>query len=55
MNGIYAPGDVVLDGWTLRRAIGEGSYGRVFEAVQTDDHFGKTYEAAIKIITIPPN
>lgn len=51
MNGHYSPGDVVLGSWTLVRLIGEGSYGKVFEAERED--FGMTYKAAVKIITIP--
>ena len=51
MNGQYNIGDVVLHNWTLTRLIGQGSFGRVFEAERED--FGRTYEAAIKIITIP--
>jgi len=51
MNGQYRTGDVVLGNWTLVQLIGEGSFGRVFEAERED--FGRTYKAAIKIITIP--
>lgn len=51
MNGIYKPGDIVLGKWTLTRFIGEGSFGKVFEAERKD--FGRTYKAAIKIVTIP--
>ena len=51
MNGHYQPGDVVLGKWKLTRLIGEGSFGKVFEAERED--FGATYKAAIKIITIP--
>ena len=53
MNGIqsYGPGDVVFGNWTLKRLIGEGSYGRVFEGERKD--FGTIYKAAIKIVTIP--
>ena len=51
MNGQYQAGDVVLENWTLTRPIGEGSYGKVFEAERVD--FGETYRAAIKIIVIP--
>lgn len=53
MNGEYKIGDVVLGNWTLNRLIGEGSYGKVYEATRED--FGVTYTAAIKIITIPQN
>ena len=51
MNGQYRPGDVVLGNWTLVNMVGEGSFGRVFEAERED--FGTTYRSAIKIITIP--
>ena len=44
-------GDVVLGNWTLTGLIGEGGYGRVYEARRED--FGMTYKAAIKVITIP--
>ncbi len=50
MNGQYNVGDVVLHNWTLTRQIGEGSYGKVFEARRED--FGE-YSAAVKIIVIP--
>ena len=51
MNGHYEIGDVVLNNWKLVRLIGEGSYGKVFEAQRED--YGLTYRSAIKIITIP--
>ena len=47
----YQIGDVVLGNWKLVRLIGEGSFGRVYEAERID--FGMIYKAAIKIITIP--
>ena len=53
MNGQYNPGDIVLHNWKLIRPIGEGSFGRVFEAQRED--FGRIYKAALKIITIPQN
>ena len=53
VNGQYKPGDIVLLNWTLKRLIGEGSFGRVFEAERWD--FGTAYKSAIKIITIPQN
>ena len=52
MNGEYRPMDTVLDGWQLQRQIGAGSYGKVFEAIHQDSTFGKTYHAAMKIITV---
>ena len=51
VNGQYRPGDVVLGKWKLTKLIGEGSFGKVFEADRED--FGRTYKAAIKIVTIP--
>ena len=51
MNGNYAVGDIVLGNWTLVKQVGEGSYGKVYEAHRED--FGVTYRAAIKIITVP--
>ena len=53
MNGHYEVGDTVFGNWTLTRLIGEGSYGRVFEARRED--FGRIYESAVKIITVPQN
>jgi serine/threonine protein kinase len=41
----------VLGNWVLSSVLGEGSFGRVFEAERED--FGISYKAAIKIITIP--
>ena len=51
MNGQYNIGDILLENWTLTKQIGEGAFGRVYEAERDD--YGKTYKAAIKIITIP--
>ena len=53
MNGQYSVGDYVFGNWRLERLIGEGSYGKVYEAVRED--FGNTYRSAIKIMTIPQN
>jgi serine/threonine protein kinase len=50
-NGNYNPGDIVLGNWTLTGLLGEGSFGRVFEAERED--FGTIYRAAVKIITLP--
>ena len=51
MNGHYELGETVLGNWKLVRLLGEGSYGKVYEAHRED--FGTIYKAAIKIITIP--
>ena len=51
MNGHYSPGDVVLGNWTLVKLLGQGSFGKVFEAERED--FGTVYKSAIKIITVP--
>ena len=51
MNGNYRTGDVVLGEWKLSKLLGQGSYGKVFEAERED--FGIVVKAAIKIITIP--
>ena len=53
MNGNYSIGDTVFEKWTLVRLLGEGSYGKVFEAHRVD--FGETYRSAVKIMTIPQN
>ena len=47
----FSMGTVVLDGWKITRPLGEGSYGRVFEMERTE--FGQTYQAALKVITVP--
>ena len=47
----FSMGSVVLDGWKITRPLGEGSYGRVFEMERTE--FGQTYQAALKVITVP--
>ena len=53
MNGEYRTGDVVLGSWTLVKLLGEGAYGKVYEAHR--EGFGFTDRAAIKIMTIPPS
>lgn len=37
--------------WRIKRLLGEGSFGKVFEIERED--FGRTYRAAMKAITIP--
>lgn len=51
MNGHYAVGETVFGKWKLVREIGEGSYGKVYEAHRED--YGEIYKAAVKIITVP--
>ena len=43
----------VWKGWTIEDLIGEGSFGKVYRIVR--EEFGHTYEAALKVITIPQN
>lgn len=40
-------------GWECVRVIGSGSYGKVYEIQKHE--YGKTYTAALKVITIPKN
>lgn len=40
-------------GWQCVRQLGAGSFGKVYEIKR--EEFGKTYSAALKVITIPPN
>lgn len=49
----YQIGTIVFNNWTIKRRIGEGSFGKVFE-IERDD-FGETYKAALKVITVPQN
>lgn len=51
MQKQYRVGSVVFDKWTIKRKIGEGSFGKVFE-IQRED-FGEVYKAALKVITVP--
>lgn len=44
-------GQTVFGSWTIRKKLGEGSFGRVFE-IQRED-FGEVYKAALKVITVP--
>ncbi len=51
MNQDIHVGSVVFDTWTVKREIGAGSFGKVFE-IQRED-FGEVYTAALKVITVP--
>lgn len=44
-------GSVVFENWVVKREIGQGSFGTVFE-IQRED-FGEIYRAALKVITVP--
>ena len=44
-------GSVVFGNWVVKREIGQGSFGKVFE-IQRED-FGEVYRAALKVITVP--
>lgn len=46
-------GSVVLDGWKVKKQIGEGAYGKVFIVEKT---IGKRpFRSALKVISIPPS
>ena len=51
MSGNYQIGARVFDNWIIKKKIGEGSFGQVFE-IQRED-FGQIYRAALKLITVP--
>ena len=50
----YKKYEPFFGGWYIRRLIGEGSYGKVFE-IERRDPFGTVYTSALKVITVPPN
>lgn len=43
----------VFPNWTVKRLIGSGSYGKVYEIERDDGH--AVYRSAMKVITIPQN
>lgn len=51
MNSAYHPGDIVLGNWKLKRLIGEGSFGKVFEAERKE--FDVVFKSAIKVVSFP--
>ena len=48
---LYAAGTKVFGDWEIKKEIGEGSYGKVFEIYKTD--YGITTQSALKVIRIP--
>lgn len=49
----YRQYEPIFGAWKIKRKIGEGNFGAVYEIERTD--FGTTYHAALKTITIPKN
>ena len=49
----YKRHEPVFGVWNIRRLIGTGSYGKVFEIQRTDSLDGSVYTGALKIISIP--
>jgi len=47
----YKKLEPVFGAWNIKRLIGEGNFGKVFEIERED--FGRKYTAALKVITIP--
>ena len=47
----YRKYEPIFGAWYLKRLIGEGGFGKVFEIERRD--FGQVYRAALKVITIP--
>ena len=47
----YRKYEPIFGSWYLKRLIGRGSFGKVFEI--TREEFGTTYRSALKIITVP--
>ena len=51
MKHTYCNGSAVFEQFTIKRKLGEGSFGTVYE-IQRED-FGEIYKAALKVITVP--
>lgn len=49
----YKQYEPIFGAWNIKRKIGEGNFGAVFEIERKD--FGTVYKAALKTITIPKN
>lgn len=48
----YRQYEPIFGSWYIKRQLGSGSYGRVFEIVR--EEYGETFQAALKAISIPP-
>lgn len=48
----YTTGSTVFDGWEIKKELGEGSYGKVFE-IQKELALGIVTKSALKVMRIP--
>lgn len=49
----YKKYEPIFGSWYIKRKIGAGSFGEVFEIERSE--FGKTYRSALKIMSVPTN
>lgn len=49
----YKKYEPLFNSWYIKKLIGEGSFGKVFEIERSE--MGQTYKAAVKVITVPQN
>ena len=49
----YKQYEPIFGEWRIVEKLGEGSFGKVYEIERKD--FGRTYKAALKVITVPPS
>ena len=49
----YTEGTQVLDGWTITRKLGSGSFGTVYQ-IERKDEYGIYEQSALKVISMPP-
>ena len=48
----YTEGAKVLDGWTITRKLGSGSFGTVYQ-IERKDEYGICERSALKVISVP--
>ena len=48
----YTEGAKVLDGWTITRKLGSGSFGTVYQ-IERKDEYGIYEQSALKVISVP--